>query len=94
MTTFQQLLDKATDDIEEFQRQILARVEQSETPVLPSLAQERRIPGVEIKLTSKRTLRGHFGKIYAMHWSPSSPQILGSAAPDGKLLVWNAYSMA
>ena len=37
----------------------------------------------------RRTLRGHFGKVYALHWSGDS-QHLVSASQDGKLIVWNA----
>lgn len=37
----------------------------------------------------RRTLKGHFGKVYAMHWSGDS-QHLVSASQDGKLIVWNA----
>ena len=34
----------------------------------------------------RRTLKGHFGKIYAMHWGPRS-ELLVSAAQDGKMVV-------
>lgn len=39
----------------------------------------------------RRTLKGHFGKVYAMHWSGDSQNIL-SASQDGKLMVWNAFT--
>ena len=39
----------------------------------------------------RRTLKGHFGKITAMHWGGDS-QALISASQDGKLLLWNAVS--
>eukprot|EP00753_Platysulcus_tardus_P016835 PLAT6071.2.p2 GENE.PLAT6071.2~~PLAT6071.2.p2 ORF type:complete len:352 (-),score=169.72 PLAT6071.2:292-1347(-) len=39
----------------------------------------------------RRTLRGHFGKIYAAHWSADSTHLV-SASQDGKLLVWNAQT--
>lgn len=39
----------------------------------------------------RRTLKGHFGKVTAMHWAGDS-QALASASQDGKLLVWNAVS--
>lgn len=41
----------------------------------------------------RRQLRGHFGKVYAMHWGgavPSGSDNLVSASQDGKLIVWNA----
>ena len=37
----------------------------------------------------RRTLKGHFGKVYAMHWSGNSRDLL-SASQDGKLIVWDA----
>jgi len=39
----------------------------------------------------RRTLKGHFGKVYAMHWSGDSEQLV-SASQDGKLIIWNAMS--
>lgn len=40
----------------------------------------------------RQTLKGHFGKVYAMQWSLSDPNQLVSAAQDGKLIVWNAMT--
>jgi guanine nucleotide-binding protein G(I)/G(S)/G(T) subunit beta-1 len=42
-------------------------------------------------LKDKRTLKGHFGKVYAMHWSGDSIHLV-SASQDGKLIVWNGYT--
>jgi len=41
----------------------------------------------------RRTLRGHFGKVYAMNWSFDSQSIV-SASQDGKLIIWDAWSMS
>jgi len=38
----------------------------------------------------KRNLKGHFGKVYAMHWSGKGSELIVSASQDGKLIVWNA----
>jgi len=38
----------------------------------------------------KRVLRGHFGKVYALHWSGKGNELIVSASQDGKLIVWNA----
>lgn len=95
MATFQQLLDKATEEIDNFQSQILQKVQAADTPTLQRVAEEKRgSNSLSIHLQSKRTLRGHFGKIYAMHWSQANPQVLVSASQDGKLLVWNAFNSA
>jgi len=45
-------------------------------------------PKLAIKV--KRTLKGHTGKIYALHWAEDSPFSLVSAGQDGVLLVWDA----
>lgn len=39
----------------------------------------------------RRQLKGHFGKVTAMHWAGDS-QSLASASQDGKLLLWNALT--
>jgi len=45
----------------------------------------RKPPSVKLR----RTLKGHFGKVYAMHWAGDSDCLL-SASQDGRLIVWNA----
>lgn len=37
----------------------------------------------------RRLLKGHFGKVYAMHWSGNGRDLV-SASQDGKLIVWDA----
>merc|ERR1712113_384525 len=44
-----------------------------------------------LPLKAKRILKGHFAKIYAMHWSEDKKHLV-SASQDGKLIVWNAYT--
>lgn len=41
----------------------------------------------------RRSLRGHFGKIYALDWAKDEHTLL-SASNDGKLIIWNAYTEA
>mmetsp|Transcript_26761 Transcript_26761/g.54545 ORF Transcript_26761/g.54545 Transcript_26761/m.54545 type:complete len:344 (-) Transcript_26761:143-1174(-) len=41
-------------------------------------------------LKHRRVLKGHFGKVYAMHWSGANSELVVSASQDGKLIVWNA----
>jgi len=43
------------------------------------------------QLKARRQLRGHFGKVYAMHWAGAgASDELVSASQDGKLIIWNA----
>jgi len=48
-------------------------------------------PISRITMRTRRTLRGHLAKIYAMHWSTDSRNLV-SASQDGKLIVWDTYS--
>jgi len=43
---------------------------------------------VRYEFKTRRTLRGHLGKVYAMQWGSGSKLV--SASQDGKLIVWNA----
>ena len=44
-----------------------------------------------LSLRTKRTLKGHLAKIYAMHWSTDRRHLV-SASQDGKLIIWDAYT--
>merc|ERR1711936_1390587 len=44
-----------------------------------------------IQMRTRRTLRGHLAKIYAMHFASDSRNLV-SASQDGKLIVWDSYS--
>jgi guanine nucleotide-binding protein G(I)/G(S)/G(T) subunit beta-1 len=44
-----------------------------------------------VQLRSRRTLQGHFGKIYATHWSGDNIHLV-SASQDGKLMIWNGVT--
>lgn len=49
----------------------------------------------KMAIKNRRVLKGHFAKIYAMHWCDHEGEIgkqLVSASQDGKLIVWNAQS--
>ena len=48
-----------------------------------------------LAIKNRRVLKGHFAKIYAMHWCDNDTDLgkqLVSASQDGKLIVWNAQS--
>lgn len=47
----------------------------------------RKPPSIKLR----RHLKGHFGKVYAMHWAGNSESLV-SASQDGKLIVWNAIN--
>uniref|UniRef100_A0A6A7G4V2 Guanine nucleotide-binding protein subunit beta n=1 Tax=Hirondellea gigas TaxID=1518452 RepID=A0A6A7G4V2_9CRUS len=45
-----------------------------------------------LSLKQRRVLKGHFGKIYACHWSAKDSVHLVSASQDGKLIIWNGIT--
>jgi len=47
-----------------------------------------------VKVAPRRCLKGHFAKVYAMHWAEAKDKkhYLVSASQDGKLIIWNAMS--
>ncbi|GKZ01041.1 hypothetical protein MPSEU_001055500 [Mayamaea pseudoterrestris] len=51
------------------------------------LATVRTPPSTKLR----RTLKGHFGKVTALHWGGDSTHVV-SASQDGNLLVWNAVT--
>ena len=49
----------------------------------------------KLNIKNRKVLKGHFAKIYAMHWAENDGDLgknLVSASQDGKLIVWNALS--
>ncbi|XP_012697392.1 guanine nucleotide-binding protein subunit beta-4 [Clupea harengus] len=48
-------------------------------------------PVGRIQMRTRRTLRGHLAKIYAMHWG-CDVRLLVSASQDGKLIIWDSYT--
>lgn len=42
-------------------------------------------------LKQRRILKGHFGKVYSMHWSGDNIHLV-SASQDGKLIIWNGFT--
>uniref|UniRef100_A0A8C4GK37 Guanine nucleotide binding protein (G protein), beta polypeptide 3a n=1 Tax=Dicentrarchus labrax TaxID=13489 RepID=A0A8C4GK37_DICLA len=44
-----------------------------------------------VQLKTRKTLRGHLAKIYAMHWGTDT-KLCVSASQDGKLIVWDSIT--
>ena len=56
-------------------------------PKPDNLPEIRAPPATKVR----RQLKGHFGKVTAMHWAGDSQSVV-SASQDGKLLLWNALT--
>lgn len=52
-------------------------------------AELETLPRIVMKV--RRTLKGHLGKVYALHWAADKRHLV-SASQDGKLIVWDSYS--
>lgn len=48
-------------------------------------------PMIPPPISCRRTLKGHMGKIYSMHWAKEN-NLLVSAAQDGVLIVWDGIT--
>ena len=64
--------------------------------VLEDVSSSQNVNGPKLNIKNRRVLKGHFAKIYAMHWCAKKDddlnKLLVSASQDGKLIVWNAQS--
>jgi guanine nucleotide-binding protein G(I)/G(S)/G(T) subunit beta-1 len=58
---------------------------------LAEVAAKKNVPKVNVGLKQRRILKGHFGKIYALHWAADSRHLV-SASQDGKLIIWNGFT--
>eukprot|EP01083_Nonionella_stella_P074976 203542_1 len=56
-----------------------------------TLADRNDPRGKPLHVRPKRTLRGHFSKVYDVAWGPDSHSLV-SASQDGKLIVWDGPS--
>jgi len=87
-------IDQCKREIAEFKAQIEAHRGDPEAQEQP-LAESASAAGIQkasVQLKQRRILKGHFGKIYACHWSAADSRHLVSASQDGKLIIWNAFT--
>jgi guanine nucleotide-binding protein G(I)/G(S)/G(T) subunit beta-1 len=66
--------------------------EENEEQVVADFAAGRGIGTVNPRVDCRRVLKGHFGKIYSLQWSPDDSTHVVSASQDGKLIIWNAFT--
>lgn len=85
------------DEMAQYQKQIKEMGQQIEKHQEKSkrAMQELAKPGqVKLEMRTRRIMKGHFGKIYALHWrhDAQNNNNLVSASQDGKLIIWNAFT--
>lgn len=83
-------IDKLRQEAEELRSKIRdARMAVADT-TLSEVTND--VPAINrVSLRTRKTLRGHLAKIYAMHWASDSRNLV-SASQDGKLIVWDGYT--
>lgn len=89
----EQDIEQCKKDISDFKHKIEQHrgdPEGQDQPLL-ELASNKNLQPVQANLRQRRILKGHFGKIYAMHWANDSKHLV-SASQDGKLIIWNAFT--
>jgi len=83
-------VDKLKKEAESLRNKIAeARAKVCDTDMAGAACDVPDTAGIQLK--TRKTLKGHLAKIYAMHWLEDS-RMMVSASQDGKLLVWDAYS--
>lgn len=93
MNSKQAAIEQCRADIAQLKQSIAQRrgdTEESEQP-LSAAATRKGAQPVDAQLKQCRMLKGHFGKIYSVHWASDSRHLV-SASQDGKLLIWNAFT--
>jgi guanine nucleotide-binding protein G(I)/G(S)/G(T) subunit beta-1 len=89
--SIQAMITECREEIEALQNQIYAIRGDPEDEDLPSPLRMSD-DTLDVKhMVCRRILKGHFGKIYALHWASDSKHLV-SASQDGKLLIWNAFA--
>mmetsp|Transcript_49853 Transcript_49853/g.97758 ORF Transcript_49853/g.97758 Transcript_49853/m.97758 type:complete len:352 (-) Transcript_49853:330-1385(-) len=86
-------IEQCIAQIESYEQKIADLRQEKETYPLEDYANSNGISNNSDvgKMKLRKTLNGHFGKIYGMHWAPDSERLV-SAAQDGKLIIWNGLS--
>jgi guanine nucleotide-binding protein G(I)/G(S)/G(T) subunit beta-1 len=93
MSKQQEEIERCKKEIAEFKEKIdqhRGDPEGAEQP-LAEFANSKTVQPAKCDMKQRRILKGHFGKIYALHWSEDSRHLV-SASQDGKLIVWNGFT--
>jgi len=91
MSGLQERIAAAKSQAEQLRSQITSMRDEKANGQLPEIVAERSVKSPGAMPRCRRILKGHFGKVYAMHWAGDSTQLV-SASQDGKLIIWNGYT--
>jgi guanine nucleotide-binding protein G(I)/G(S)/G(T) subunit beta-1 len=84
-------IERCKREIADLQSQILDLRGDPENTPLKDASFQGGMNEAHCAMKQRRILKGHFGKIYALHWSADSRHLV-SASQDGKVIVWNGFT--
>jgi len=90
MSEIQERIARAKEEIASLKSEISAAKDKANDSTLQNEAMSVEM-SARLSLKARKILKGHFAKIYAMHWSEDKRHLV-SASQDGKLIVWNAFT--
>ncbi|XP_010899131.1 guanine nucleotide-binding protein G(I)/G(S)/G(T) subunit beta-3a isoform X1 [Esox lucius] len=86
-------MEELRKEAENLKDQITEARKAVQDTTLQEVAAEMSVVG-RVQLKTRKTLRGHLAKIYAMHWGADTncSKLCVSASQDGKLIVWDTLT--
>lgn len=84
-------IEGARSEAEGLRESIRALKQKLSDSTMQTVVGERKCRELAAAPKCRRTLQGHYGKVYAMHWAGDTLHLV-SASQDGKLIVWNALT--
>lgn len=84
-------IERCRKEIEELKQKLEKHRDSENDQPLAEQAGKSSVAKAQVAMKQRRILKGHFGKIYALHWSSDSRHLV-SASQDGKLIIWNAFT--
>jgi guanine nucleotide-binding protein G(I)/G(S)/G(T) subunit beta-1 len=92
MAEVQKQIAEAKGRLETLKKEIESvKSSKSDRSLMDTIRQRQCTDAISCAMRTRRILRGHFGKVYAVHWSGDSTHLL-SASQDGKLMIWNGLT--
>lgn len=85
------MIEQCKKEIDDLTRQINEHRGDTDKCPLHEAAASANVTKQDFTMKQRRVLKGHFGKIYALHWSSDSRHLV-SASQDGKLIIWNGFT--
>jgi len=90
MGDVQERLNAARSQAQQLEQQLRSAVDSKKDKTLKDVTSSLS-PMIVPPISCRRTLKGHMGKIYSMHWAESNNNLV-SAAQDGVLIVWDGIT--